>query len=230
MIYRKLHKLICQSTQAGYTLVESMVGMVLVGILATSILPIFGFSIASRVQARRTELAGMAARTYIDGVRSDVIDDPDFYTTNPNSVSEVDVGELQCDESNNYCTKPTLTNQGALFCINNDDQPGCQDSSVLDMVLHVGSFNPLPEFYQDSEGELLTSGEANYDIGYNLDVRVYRADAFSESGKLLRSNATDPKTARVSGLAKKKAPLLEISTEITTGDTNYFELKNLLEN
>ena len=230
MIYRKLHKLICQSTQAGYTLVESMVGMVLVGILATSILPIFGFSIASRVQARRAELAGMAARTYIDGVRSDVIDDPDFYTTNPNSVSEVDVGELQCDESNNYCTKPTLTNQGAFFCINNDDQPGCQSSSVLDMVLHVGSFNPLPEFYKNSKGELLSSGEANYDIGYNLDVRVYRADAFSESGKLLRSNATDPKTARVSGLAKKKAPLLEISTEITTGDTNYFELKNLLEN
>lgn len=229
MIYRKLHKLICQSTQAGYTLVESMVGMVLVGILATSILPIFGFSIASRVQARRAELAGMAARTYIDGVRSDVIDDPDFYTTNPNSVSEVDVGELQCDESNNYCTKPTLTNQGAFFCINNDDQPGCQSSSVLDMVLHVGSFNPLPEFYKDSEGELLPSGKANYDIGYNLDVRVYRADAFSESGKLLRSNATDPKTARVSGLAKKKAPLLEISTEITTGDTNYFELKKLLD-
>ena len=230
MIYRKLHKLICQSTQAGYTLVESMVAMVLVGILAASISPIFGFWIASRVQARRAELAGMAARTYIDGVRSDVIDDPDFYTTNPNSVSEVDVGELQCDESNNYCTKPTLTNQGAFFCINNDDQPGCQSSSVLDMVLHVGSFNPLPEFYQDSEGELLTSGEANYDIGYNLDVRVYRADAFSESGELLRSNAEDQKTARVSGLAKKKAPLLEISTEITTGDTNYFELKNLLEN
>ena len=229
MIYRKLHKLICQSTQAGYTLVESMVAMVLVGILAASISPIFGFWIASRVQARRAELAGMAARTYIDGVRSDVIDDPDFYTTNPNSVSEVDVGELQCDESNNYCTKPTLTNQGAFFCINNDDQPGCQSSSVLDMVLHVGSFNPLPEFYQDSEGELLTSGEANYDIGYNLDVRVYRADAFSESGELLRSNAEDQKTARVSGLAKKKAPLLEISTEITTGDTNYFELQNLLE-
>ena len=229
MIYRKLHKLICQSTQAGYTLVESMVGMVLVGILATSILPIFGFSIASRVQARRTELAGMAARTYIDGVRSDVIDHPDFYTTNPNSVSEIVVGELECDESNNYCTKPTLTNQGAFFCINNDDQPGCQNSSVLDMVLHVGSFNPLPEFYKDSEGELLPSGKANYDIGYNLDVRVYRADAFSESGKLLRSNATDPKTARVSGLAKKKAPLLEISTEITTGDTNYFELKKLLD-
>ena len=229
MIYRKLHKLICQSTQAGYTLLESMVAMVLVGILATSILPIFGFSIASRVQARRAELAGMAARTYIDGVRSDVIDDPDFYTTNPNSVSEVDVGELQCDDSNKYCAQPTLTNQGAFFCINNDDQPGCQSSSVLDMVLHVGSFNPLPEFYQDSEGKLLSSGEANYDIGYNLDVRVYRADAFSESGELLRSNAEDQKTARVSGLAKKKAPLLEISTEITTGETNYFELQNLLE-
>ena len=229
MIYRKLHKLICQSTQAGYTLVESMVGMVLVGILATSILPIFGFSIASRVQARRTELAGMAARRYIDGVRSDVIDHPDFYTRDFNSFSEIVVGELECNKSNNYCTKPTLTNQGALFCINNDDQPGCQNSSVLDMVLHVGSFNPLPEFYKDSEGELLPSGKANYDIGYNLDVRVYRADAFSESGKLLRSNATDPKTARVSGLAKKKAPLLEISTEITTGDTNYFELKKLLD-
>lgn len=229
MIYRKLHKLICQSTQAGYTLLESMVAMVLVGILAASISPIFGFWIASRVQARRAELAGMAARTYIDGVRSDVIDDPDFYTTNPNSVSEVDVGELQCDDSNKYCAQPTLTNQGAFFCINNDDQPGCQSSSVLDMVLHVGSFNPLPEFYQDSEGKLLSSGEANYDIGYNLDVRVYRADAFSESGELLRSNAEDQKTARVSGLAKKKAPLLEISTEITTGETNYFELQNLLE-
>ncbi len=230
MIYRKLRKHIYQSTQAGYTLVESMVAMVLVSILAVSISPVLTFWVASRVQARRVELAAVAARTYIDGVRSEVIAHPDYYTTDPTSVIEVDVSGLECDSDNSYCAQPSLTNQGEFFCINNDDEIGCQDSSATDLVLHVGSFNPLPAFYQDSNGNFLPAGEANYDIGYRLDVRVYQARAFSETGDLLRSKSTEKKTARVSGLAKKKAPLLEISTEITTGETNYFELKNLLEN
>lgn len=235
MIYRKLRKHIYQSTQAGYTLVESMVAMVLVSILAASIAPMLGFWVASRVQARRVELAAVAARTYIDGVRSEVIAHPAYYTTDPNNISEIDVSGLECDNGNSYCAQPSLTNEGEFFCINNDDEVGCQDSSATDIVLHVGSYNNCCEgsrgrFYLDSDDKPLPAGQANYDIGYRLDVRVYQARAFSEGGELLRSNSTEKKTAGVSGLAKKKAPLLEISTEITTGETNYFELENLLGN
>lgn len=97
------------------------------------------------------------------------------------------------------------------------------------MVFYVGSFNFLFEFYKDLEGEFLFLGKVNYDIGYNLDVRVYWVDVFSESGKLFRLNVIDLKIVRVSGLVKKKVLLLEIFIEIIIGDINYFELKKFLD-
>ncbi|NEO56047.1 MAG: type II secretion system protein [Okeania sp. SIO3B5] len=225
MISKKLHKLIYQSTEAGYTLMESMVAMVLVSILAVSISPMLGFWVASRVQARRVELGAVAARAYIDGVRAEVINHPDFYLTNPTLLGEgADVSTLVCEQNNDYCTQPTLTNQGQFFCVNNDDTSGCQVDSATDIVLHVGSFSPSGAFYQ-----LDSNNNPRYELGYKLDVRAYQAAAFSEPGKLLRSSSTKSQVSRVSGLADKKAPLVEISTEITTGETNYFELENLLQ-
>ena len=47
--------------------------VVVVSILLTAILPMIILSTATRVQARRVDLATQAARGYIDGVRSGVI-------------------------------------------------------------------------------------------------------------------------------------------------------------
>jgi prepilin-type N-terminal cleavage/methylation domain-containing protein len=64
------------SSQSGFTIIESLVAVVVVGILLTAIAPVIILSVATRVQARRVELATDAAQTYIDGVRSKTIDPP----------------------------------------------------------------------------------------------------------------------------------------------------------
>lgn len=64
------------STQSGFTLIESLLAIMIVSILMVGIAPVIVLSVATRVQARRVELGTQAARTYIDGVRSGKITIP----------------------------------------------------------------------------------------------------------------------------------------------------------
>ena len=68
-----------KSRDGGYTIIESLVAMIVVSVLMIAIAPVMAFSVATRVQARRTELATQAARAYIDGFDREAIyqlDDP----------------------------------------------------------------------------------------------------------------------------------------------------------
>ncbi len=62
--------------QSGFTIVESLMAIVVVGILLTVIAPVITLSVATRVQARRVELATQAVKTYIDGIRTGAIAAP----------------------------------------------------------------------------------------------------------------------------------------------------------
>ena len=73
-------------SQSGFTIVESLVAMLIISILMTVIAPVIVLSVGNRVQARRVELASGAARTYIDGVESGVIEPPKHTIT----LDEVD--------------------------------------------------------------------------------------------------------------------------------------------
>ena len=59
-----------QSGDSGYTIIESLVAMIVVSVLMIAIAPVMAYSVATRVQARRVELATQAARTYIDSLRT----------------------------------------------------------------------------------------------------------------------------------------------------------------
>jgi len=61
------------SNQSGFSLLESLMAVAVVGILMTAILPMMVVTTSSRVQARRIDLASQAARSYIDGVRSGTV-------------------------------------------------------------------------------------------------------------------------------------------------------------
>ena len=62
-----------QSRDSGYTIIESLVAMIVVSVLMIAIAPVMAYSVATRVQARRVELATQAARTYIDSLRTGAI-------------------------------------------------------------------------------------------------------------------------------------------------------------
>jgi prepilin-type N-terminal cleavage/methylation domain-containing protein len=53
------------SRDGGYTIIESLVAMIVVSVLMIAIAPVMAFSVATRVQARRTELATQAARSRV---------------------------------------------------------------------------------------------------------------------------------------------------------------------
>ena len=104
------------STQSGFTIIESLVAIVVVGILLAAIAPVIVFSVATRVQARRVELATDAAKTYIDGVRSRTID-PSPTTGTSYTLDNYPVpllGTLNCS-ANAYCKSPSTD----LYCIAN---------------------------------------------------------------------------------------------------------------
>jgi type II secretory pathway pseudopilin PulG len=78
--------------------------MIVVSVLMIAIAPVMAFSVATRVQARRVELATQAARTYIDALRTGAIK-PDDDKRFPAAAAPASVGDLYCVslDENNVC-------------------------------------------------------------------------------------------------------------------------------
>lgn len=169
-----------KASESGYTIMESLVAMVVVAVLMSAVAPVIALSVGTRVQARRLEIATQAARSYIDGVNSGVISHPKTFNISPSSLTPISItGGLSCSSDGQYCSDDLGNGNGQLFCVNGDETSGCQVGSLTDMVLHVGSFNP----------SMFTVGstDPNYAEGYQLGIWVYRADAFKESGNSKKS-------------------------------------------
>jgi prepilin-type N-terminal cleavage/methylation domain-containing protein len=207
MIYLKKQHL-SLSKQSGFTIIESLVAIIVVGILMTAIAPTIVLSVATRVQARRVELAADAAQSYIDGVRSGTIEVSKL--PSDKELKKYDApkqGTLTCT-ANDYCSSPDEN----LYCIDGDASGNCTINSSKDMIVQAFRYNPNSTEAED---------------GYSLGTRVYRADAFDKTKvKELRA-LKDPNTKKqstftgVTGLSIKKAqtPLMEITTEISNGAT-----------
>ncbi|WP_341734765.1 hormogonium polysaccharide secretion pseudopilin HpsB [Microcoleus sp. EPA2] len=182
---------------AGYTIIESLVAMIVVSVLMIAIAPVMAFSVATRVQARRTELAAMAGRAYIDGLRAGSIKFND-----PNNkgfpAKSADLAKQQAP-----------TSKDNLYCVDMDGK-GCEISSTKDFYVQGAWLNK----------DNITSGDPT-SKGYQLLVRVYRADSFAPGVKLKNPSDTPTKQSIVgSGLGDKTMPVVEMVAEIPAlGDT-----------
>lgn len=215
MITPKQKQLFTQSSQSGFTIIESLMAVIVVSILMAAIAPAIALSVATRVQAKRIEQASQAARTYVDGVKTGTVTAPShsvassgFATTSAPTSG----GSLSCTAptpptttpatptatTNYYCTENTTTLN--LYCINGDEIAGCTTNSVRDLVIQ--SFR--------------TGTDQNYKMG----VRVYRVDGFKTSGNFEKEGQQATFTG---GLGKLKAPLLQMTTEITGTQPKYQE-------
>ncbi|EDZ92187.1 hypothetical protein AmaxDRAFT_5070 [Limnospira maxima CS-328] len=158
--------------------------MVVVSILMVGISPVLGFAFATRVQARRIELASRAANSYISAVRADPTNE-DLVDLNPGNPN---AGPTSPDD---------------LFCVDNDGSGGCETDSPTDMIVQGIGINCSNEL----------------EDGYELIVRVYRADAFAQSEGPRGSGHVA--SSRV-GLADPRDPLVEVRTEISPSSNNVF--------
>jgi len=200
MTKQKQHQNLSQSRDGGYTIIESLVAMIVVSVLMIAIAPVMAFSVATRVQARRTELATQAAKAYIDGLRSGSIkfNDPTikgfpakfaaFTATNPEDLANA----------------PVPGNKDNLYCVDMDGTGVCETSSTKDFYVQGAWGNPDPSI----------TGDDPTLKGYQLLVRVYRADSFA--GVTLNQTPQTAKKQSVvgSGLGDRTMPVVEMTTQI----------------
>lgn len=228
-----------QSSQSGFTLMESLMAIVVLTIMLVGIAPMIVLSTAVRVQARRVEMATQAARSYIDGVRAEVIDDPNAIV----ELIENDDGEFEplrfatfsnvdaptgdalttCNPSTTgypYCPNPSSPSTGAvsLYCVDYDGDEDCSTGSPNDMI--VQAYRSVTDTPTDPDEQ-----QRILDQGYLLGIRVYRADAFDGSGdslKRMRDNDGEGYRQRASSATiDRQAPLVEMTTEIIRSGTSY---------
>jgi len=192
-----LHK----SQEAGYTIIESLVAMIVVSVLMIAIAPVMAFSVATRVQAKRIEMATQAAKTYIEALRSEAL--------KPGTTGF----PAQSTTANKLEDTPAPTDITALYCIDIDKkdvtQTKCELDSNQDFVVQGYYFNNLPA----------TTNPAK--TGYSLIVRVYRANSFASSVVRPLKTQKDLQVQQgitSAGLGNLRAPLVEMRTEIGASD------------
>jgi type II secretory pathway pseudopilin PulG len=193
MTKRQQQQNLSQSREGGYTIIESLVAMIVVSVLMIAIAPVMAFSVATRVQARRTELATQAARAYIDALRTGAIANP---TPDP-----PDQGFPSSFEDNITPTNPpvpTASNNPNLYCVDLDGQNCTPRPNISNRAFYVqgawqNTLNPPPD---------------PTTTGYPLLVRVYRGDA------AFGSLTAGQQSVANSGLGDPKAPLVVMQTEI----------------
>jgi prepilin-type N-terminal cleavage/methylation domain-containing protein len=206
MTEQKQHQNLSQSRDGGYTIIESLVAMIVVSVLMIAIAPVMAFSVATRVQARRTELATQAARAYIDALRTGAVKPggsiKGFPTKAPGNLA--DAG-LPADPDN------------TLYCVDMDGG-NCSPTSNKDFYVQGAWKN----------NDVTTNDPTSK--GYQLLVRVYRADSFA-GGVTLRDPKTSNKQSIVgSGLGDLTMPVVEMSTEIpATGTPSHKSICNRLK-
>jgi type II secretory pathway pseudopilin PulG len=233
MIKPKLSHQPRASSEAGYTILEGIMAIVVVTVLLVAISPMIGFAAAVRMQAKRTQLASQAARSYVSFAKSEPTDEDgnvtgenapgtEIYKTEGSEVTDLadvaapDAGNLTCEQGNlfpavddaesGYCS-----NQKLLYCVNFDETAGCQDDSPVDMIVQ-----PIGRFRTDPN-----TGDVLYDRGYDLAVRVYQASSFGK-GIELRGMKDDGRTETQSYIGNRELPLVQISTSVPPKTGNQY--------
>ncbi len=201
---------VSQSRDAGYTIIESLVAMIVVSVLMIAIAPVMAFSVATRVQARRTELATQAARAYIDALRTGAVrpNDP----KSPPGFPTIRVGDAQP-----VATAAVPGGTTGLYCVNLDGTADCETSSSKDFYVQGA--------WKVPSSVTLANATDPTPVGYELMVRVYRTDSFA-AGVSLNPNPSQGKKQSVvgSGLGDRTMPIVEMTTQIppTRGDTSPY--------
>ncbi len=214
-----------QLSEGGYTIIESLVAMIMVSTLMAAIAPIIALSVGTRVQARRVELAAQAARSYIDWVRSDVANNsPNPINGELDDAGSPTSGNLQCNDGE-ICTipNPVLFGFNDLYCVDGDGDGECQNDSLTDMV--VQGFR---DTRNNNNGDISTVND-----GYALGIRVYRADAFQETTLCpLGTDCPDPGTqqsAVTNAIGNRRLPMVEMTTEITPTNNSFQNYRDRLD-
>ena len=220
------------STSSGFSLLESLIAVVVVSILIVSIAPLVALSTSARVNARRIDQATQAARSYIDAVRGGVISTTNFpnslVVSSPNALSQYTFEAI---------APPTTTSfPSATMCNNSANNvaggtvPGvCVDANGNGFSLD----DPQDFFIQPMRsGPLASSTSAATDLrnqGFWLAVRVYRANALAGTAALRTGteNSCAASNTPFSSTASITCPIVTMRSQIFLPRTSTVDLNNI---
>ncbi|MEH2077235.1 MAG: hormogonium polysaccharide secretion pseudopilin HpsB [Nostoc sp.] len=223
MIKRKQQQVSQPSGEAGFTIIESLVAILIVAILLAAIAPTIVIATATRVQSKRVEQATQAARSFIDGVKSGAVTTP--ATTITLTQSAVATPRSLGDNlltTTNMPVPATSTSLTSLYCVTKDTNnnitianPDCTSNTnkifyIQAVKIVVTGSNPTDT----------TTGLPK--DGYRLGIRVYRSD-IDINKTVYASDSTNRKTQSTftGTLGNSQSPLVEMTTEIGSRNTSF---------
>ncbi|HAN46323.1 MAG TPA: hypothetical protein DCQ32_07195 [Cyanobacteria bacterium UBA8156] len=223
-----------RAPDAGFSLVESLLAVVVTGIIFVALATAAAISVGVRVQARRIDLANQAARSYIDGVRSGIIDTADFppalrftLTTTGGFSGVAPITAAQLNDSDWFNPTPP-PGTGAVRGIRVDTNGnGFSFNDPNDLILQPmrSSFVVAPgspatleaATFPKSPTELINARRALERQGFALAVRVYRADAFGGPGGPILTTANTAGTV----LRNNDPPCNRFTNFTSTGNISF---------
>ncbi len=211
----QLQQLPVQYSESGFTIIESLVALVVVAILMAAIAPVLVISTATRVQARRVELATQTAKAFVEGIQTKTISEDKI--TKTELVASTDTANrkfLSSTADYLLSSVDAPTNKNDLYCFNKNGS----------ITLPANCSSEVQFYIQAFQSVVKTS--TNSDEGYRLGIRVYRSDAqFDSLTKTANNNGKGKAQATFSGgLGNLKTPLVEMTTEIVRGKPSYSAL------
>lgn len=187
-----------QSTQSGFTIVEALVAIILASILLTALTPLLVLAVASRVQARRVDLATQAGRSYVDGLRANAIAPP----------SRIGAKFSQLPTLGVPAPRAMVPGWGI-------DQGNCLDKNLKSIPCNTAANPPFLVIQAFRDGPIATTDQEKQALakqGYCVGVRVYRGDAFN--GSNYPTEIQPLKVMFTESAGTKNHPLLVMKTQI----------------
>lgn len=203
---------------AGFTIMESLIAMVVVSSLMLAISPVLILSASTRVQSRRVELSAQIARSFIDGVRSGRIKAEDITTVNININQNALSSRNITNSTDGYlissASMAAPTSEAGLYCVQSDGTIQPPENNCENRLFFI-------------QARRTSINGSDPKDGYRLAVRVYRKDIDFDKTVLANTNTTK-NTQAVVGSGNKQAPLVEIIADIANNNTSFTDLCNRL--
>ncbi|MEA5466005.1 prepilin-type N-terminal cleavage/methylation domain-containing protein [Leptothoe sp. PORK10 BA2] len=217
--FGKKRRLRGKSSNAGLTLIESLVAVAVIGITAASVGPVILVSTATRIQSQRAEQALQIAQGEVDRVRQIV---EQGFVADAGGSREYTAADLSIASTPTGITKSVdaaaPTGPPAAAFNPTDYQVARQIDIDGD-----GTFDFAVQAYRLGDAEF---SDGTRPVAFPMGVRVYEHDAVNGGGTL----ATTPaRLGTAAGLGERdEKPLAVLYTEIVKSDErqslcDYFE-------
>ncbi|MEH1962230.1 MAG: hormogonium polysaccharide secretion pseudopilin HpsB [Nostoc sp.] len=225
MIKHKQQQQIHRSDESGFTIIESLVAIIVVAILLAAIAPTIVIATATRVQSKRVEQATQAARTFIDGVKTGAvaIPEPTNFTTTTNATivlpASTDATRSLADNLLTTTNMAVPTVSTSLYCVTKDannnltiSAPSCTSNLFYIQAVKIIGTGSTP-----------ISATTGLPIdGYGLGIRVYRSDInFTKTVNASNSSNNKRQNTFTGTLGNTQSPLVEMTTVIASKNTSF---------